>query len=295
MQSIELSRDYLDRLQDTAGVSAELWADLLEIANPAEIRALFEGKASQKISERALLNLSEYLELSPEKIVTGKVDFQTLAAHRNGNVTRVPEYYSIGASSRVRTSAHLFDCVESLFGWRARADLLRRHQITDAILREPDMRINIRFLSEVCDDIEKLGVGNQAFFQMGFRSLYRNFHSELGESFRATKSTTELFEKCFDELVHKYYDQNFQYRILMMENSICYVEAVSNPDICDQLGTSVLGNRLTCQNKLGVLSSLTGYKRLPFSRVREVRCIHHGDPSCVFEIDFSRADTVASA
>jgi hypothetical protein len=276
---VTLPRETLLRLRSSSVLSAEFWVPFLGKENgepqPAEI----------EVPEKDLLRLAAELSLDPTNIAQGKIDFRTLSAHQNGSVNRLPERYAKG-SSRIRTSAHLFDRIETLFGWRARTAILRRCQVTEAVLGDLDREVNLRFLTDTLDEIRKLGVTTTQFFKIGEQSLIRNYHSPLGELFRASRNTRDLYERCFLELIQKYYDKNTIYRILKLTAARAVIEARPSPDVCASLGEKTPGSHLVCLNKAGGFASLSGYRRLPFADVREVKCIHRGDPACRFEIDF---------
>lgn len=279
---VTLSHEMLNRLRASSVLSAEFWEPI--IGKESKV----EKKPKIEISERDLLRLAEELSLDPIDLVRGKVDFRAFAAHQQGNVARLPERYAKGLS-RVRTSAHLFDRIESLFGWRARTAILRRRQVTEAALGDLDREISIQFLTDVLEEIRQLGFEDAHFYRLGEQSLVRNYHSAVGEHFRSARNLREMYEKCFMELIQKYYDKNIHYRLVRLTATRAVIEASTNPEVSASLGEKNPGSRLTCLNKAGGFASLSGYRQLPFAKVRETKCVHRGDPACRFEIDFEAA------
>lgn len=276
--TLGIPRETLLRLRASSILSDEFWAPLLGA----------DASPIVQVAEKDVLRAAEELSLDPIDLVRGEIDYRALSAHQHGNIGRLPERYARGLS-RIRTSAHLFDRIESLFGWRARSAILRRRQVTEAALGDLEREISIRFLTDVLEEIRALGLTDAQFYRLGEQSLVRNYHSPLGNLFRATRNVRELYEKCFLELIQKYYDKNTNYRLASLTDRRAVIEARPNPEVSENLGDKLPGSRLVCLNKAGGFASLSGYRRLPFADVRETACIHRGDPICRFEIDFESA------
>jgi hypothetical protein len=276
--TVRIERDFLERLRESSKLPRDYWIPFL-------------GKEGEKsadpvvvVAERDLVRLAEELSLDANDVARKHVDFRALAAHQEGNLGRLPERYESGLS-RIRTSAHLFDRIESLFGWRARTSILRRRQVTEAVIRDLDRQINLRFLTDVLEEIRALNVTDAGVFKLGEQSLVRNYHSVVGEQYRAAKDLREMYERGATEIFNKYYDRNTTYRLVKITPTRVVLDAIPNPEACEALKETRPGSRLVCLNKAGAFASLSGYRRLPFAAVRETSCIHRGDAVCRFEID----------
>lgn len=278
--AIQLSGETVERLQATLRPDPAHWRQLLR-GSTARTDGTIE------LSETALLELSDFAELDPRAVLEGTVDFKALARHRAGDLGHIPEEFQAAARSRVRTSAHLLDFVEIGKGWRFRHKLLRRFQVTEAALSDPDRSISIRFLSRLCESLLSSGLTHEDLYQMGQYSVLTNSASEVGKKLKKLEGPKEVFEKVFTDLIGKYWDRNFDYRLLSLDSDQCVVEAAPSAEVADLLQQRLIGNSGTCASRGGTFSSLTGYLNLPLARVTETHCIHRGDPRCRYHIDFS--------
>jgi hypothetical protein len=263
------------------------WSELLCIC-PKD----YESRADHStilIRGQDLIGLAAHVELSPEALIEERVDFKALAAHSTGAVGYLPEKYSTAPRSKVRTSAHLLDCIEARLGWKVRSRLLRKFQVTESLIGDADARINIRFLTDLCAELSRLGISELDLREMGAHSLFRNYHTPLGQAFRALKGPQSLLERCFTEIIQESYDQNHLYTLQKLDQTECVVRVSCNPEVSDALRAVKLGSSHVCQAREGTFSSLSGYQNLPFAEVSERKCIHRGDSTCEYVIRFESA------
>lgn len=229
------------------------------------------------------------LRLSVDSVYAGNIDFRSLRLHFRGKRDYLPERYQCAAFSRRRTSVYLLDYIERFHGWRARDAILRRFQLTEELLSDPDGSINIRFLTDLCKYLRETGVPDHEFVRMGSYSVITNRNTPLGKLFASFRHPYVAYERLFSGLIGQYYDENFQYRLLRMNSSECLMEARQNQDVASALGLKALGSRQTCDARLGAMLSLPGYLSLPYSKARKLACQHEGDSTCRYFVDFSEA------
>lgn len=279
--------DTLERIRSTIQLSNEDWAELLQLT-PAGYQ-LLGLRDPCEIPDRVASDLCDYVGITPEALQSGIIDFKTLAKQVSGNVSFVPERYSEGAFSKRRTSGHLLDLIEIRYGWRERLRLLRTFQVTDAIFADPDGRINLRFLSDLCAYLRGKGFSRDALAEMGQHSVVTNYAGPLGRHFRRLRNVQKAYESCFTEVINRYYDENFVYELVRMDEHSCTVECRYRPEVLDATRSRAPGNEGTCSTRAGAFASIPGYLDLPYAKVTESSCIHRGDPLCRYEIDFDMA------
>lgn len=285
LQKVPLE-DTLERIRATLQFDSDEWQSVLGITQKEQIRM---SAKSQAPSAQAILQLAEHLNLNFESILRGEIDYGILAARRKGNDLILPEKYTVGAFSKLRTSSHLLGYLESFYGWRSRVRVLRHFQISEATLQTPDSNISIRFLTDLCDWLIKNQYPKELIFNMGKYSVVSNFHSPLGDQFRKCSSTKEMYENLFSDLAKRYYDRNHRYRLISLSESECVVEATNEPDVLEALKAKTLGSPQVCLVRSGGFSSIPGYLRLPHAEVQEIACQHRGDAACRFRITYGNS------
>lgn len=276
------SWDMLERIRTTLAFSDEEWQSMTRLPH-AELTRLRETHAD--LPSASLETLAEALDLDPERILAGQVDVKTLLAHRRGNICRIPTRYRKGAQSRIRTSVHLLDFVELHHGWRARQLILNRFQVTDSLFLSLDNQINILFLSDICGYLHECNISLERLQRMGMHSSIANYHSPLGDLFRQYNDPVEMWQAAVLDIGHKYYDRNFIYRIESLSRDELRLSAEPNPEVQDALRTHILGRVEVCASKAGLISAFTTYIGFSSAPIRETRCIHRGDASCLFVLD----------
>lgn len=278
----------LERLRDSLDLSVREWASMLEVTERA-YRSQLSGASRITLEQSVIESLADELEITPEAIMTGDIDFSVVAKRRVGLATALPERFAKSAYSKVRTSSHLLDYIEMHLGWRARSQVLRRFQLNDSIFADLDYEINVLFISELCERLHREGMPLESFYEMGKLSVISNLNGSLSTLFSKEPGPKSLYERCFNELISKYYDRNFDYRLASLGDDRCVVFAKPREQVLDELRLCALGNSATCAARAGTFASLTGYLGLPDAEVIESECIHRGGSHCRYDIDFHKA------
>ncbi|MEO5971482.1 MAG: hypothetical protein ABIQ95_16280 [Bdellovibrionia bacterium] len=276
-------QDTLERIQVTLNFSPEEFLSILEL-NQRDYDQVLSGERA--VSSSLISRLAEQLDLCPNNILSGKIDFKALSAHFSGNPTLLPERYAFAALSRRRTSIHLLNTIELNYGWRTRERIIRQLQVNESILSSPDAPISMRFPLDLFEIIQTLDRRKNVIFEMGRGYVSTNYYSKLGELYRGLSSPKKLYERTFPYLASIYYETNTIYRLMKLSDSHCVIEATPNPQLIEAFKTKFIGSLGACQQKLGAFASLPLYHSLPLAKIHETACIHKGDPSCLFHVDF---------
>jgi hypothetical protein len=283
-----VSRETLERLREATFLSDEEWSDCLQLS-PGRYQRLIEQKEIA-LSDQILEDFSELIDLTPEAIISGKIDFKVVAKRQEGHAAYLPERYSVAAHSKVRTSSYLLDYVEIFFGWRIRNRILRQFQLNESVFANLDRPISVNLPTDLCAHLKDFGLKLPSFYEIGKYSVVSNANSAVGEVFRKIKTPKAAYEKCFNEIVGQYYDQNFIYSLEKTKGSTCVVSVRPNPKVLEELGVSILGNSGTCASRGGTFASIMGYLSASDADVTESTCIHRGDSHCTYIIDFEKAE-----
>jgi DNA-binding Xre family transcriptional regulator len=282
-----ISSETLESLRASVNSSVSEWSAMLEIPTKAFARTMSAPLVS--VSEKTLDRLANALEVTPEDILNGSVDFKLLAQRAAGHATALPEKYSRARYSKVRTSAYLLDYIEIRYGWQVRNRILQHFQINESIIADPDMQISIRFLADLCDYLTIHGFALSGFHEIGKFSSTSNSSGTLASLFRQEVSPMKAYERCFAELIDKYYDQNNVYTLRSLYSQSCSVEAQPHPRLLDDSDGHFFSNESICVAKGGGFASIMDYLSLPDAKVVEAECVNRGDQRCRYEIDFELA------
>src|SRR6185437_10550549 len=160
-----------------------------------------------------------------------------------------------------------------------------------AVFANPDEYISIQFLTDLADHVVELGADTKMLFDMGAESVRVNRNVGFSKNLLDAMNIKEACAFQADYLMG-YFDKNYLYRCGKLTDSVCTVEGRQNPDVLDALKVQHHGSQNVCAVKAGVAGSFPEFFALPTAAVRETKCIHRGDPLCVYEVDFSAAARV---
>jgi hypothetical protein len=290
---MKVSTVTLECLRLATQLSSEEWASCLRISTNNYQQQL--GQPEILINDRSLENLAEMIDLTPENIVSGNIDFKTVAKRHAGYSTYLPEKYSRFAYSKIRTSSYLLDYVEMVYGWKTRRSILRHFQLNESIFSDLDKQISVQFISDLCLHLTQKGLVLPEFYSIGKYSTISNRNSAVGSLFRELGRPRVAYEKCFTEFIGKYYDQNFVYTLMSLKGTTCVLEARPHQRVLDELHVSTIGNAATCASRGGTFASIMGYLGAADADVIESSCIHKGDAHCIYVIDFEKAERILSS
>lgn len=275
--------DTLQRLQTALSFNEEKFSSLLNLRLD-EYRQLHSTHTPPSL--QAIERLADQIDLCPEAILSGNINYAILSSRFSGCPTILPEKYTFASYSKRRTSIHLLDSIETRFGWKMRSDILKELQVNEAIFLDPDGFISIQFLVDLCSAIQSRLPQKDILFEMGKTSVNSNYHSKLGEIYLRLAGPKQIYENTFPELAKLYYDLNTHYKILKLSDTHCTLKTTPNPLLLELLKSKTIGSLGTCEQKRGVIACYPAYQHLPHAKVIETQCMHRGDLHCIFDIDF---------
>lgn len=273
----------LYRVKQTLDFSDLEFADRLRLTQNQYLQAKNKTAPSMYNIEA----LTEELGIDFEILIKGKIDYRALLARWNGNKQYIPEYYQLGAFSKKRTSMNILGYLETIHGWALKDRVLRHFQMHESAFLNPEDTISVNFVSDLTAHLAKWGFQDQDLVNMGRFSVIMNKGS-IGKDLVDCRRPEDIFEKIIFELSSRF-DKNSIYDFKSFRKHTCIISATPNKDLYDILKIKTLGNVHTCASRKGVISSFPGYLDLQDANVKEVSCIHKGDQSCDYLIDFSAA------
>jgi predicted hydrocarbon binding protein/predicted transcriptional regulator len=275
----------LEKLRITVGYSHADWADALGLSKPQYASSYLSQKS---VHLNNIQNLEPVINASVETIVSGQIDWNAVEAHKSGNHSYLPERYMTAAFSRKRTAVTMLNFSDRILGPHFTATLLRNLQIHRSALANPDEFVNVQLGNDILTYIKSYNVGAGFIVGIGKNSTRTNRSSLLGKELSKEKSITRIYERMITELIHLY-EKNCSYRLLSLDDNSCVIESKDNPDVAEALKVHHIGSAEICLYKQGILTAMPEYIECPSAVVQETHCVHHGDSSCRFAVDFSKS------
>lgn len=236
---------------------------------------------------RSLISLCDEMNLGFEQVVTGAIDWVALEKQFLGDAEALPEKYSYQPRSRMNTVQNLFSFVEEKSGTYFKDMLLKRFQLTNSALADPNRWINISLHIDITNDLLNCGLSENILQEIGKNAAKFNRNSAMGESLAKVKTVSDVYVQFLEELVNRHVEKNYSWRILKLTEDRCWVEGKPLDDLYDIYDKKYVNNYHGCLVRQGFLESLPLYKGHSCCHVTKHSCIAKGDESCVFEVDLS--------
>lgn len=272
--------DTLERLRVTARLSQTEWCDLLGVFWQDYQKLKF---GEYQIDDKAIDGLASYFQIPASSIIEGQIDFSALALKRERPQDTLPEKYQKAAFSRRRSVVTSVDFLESRFGWRLRADALNKLELPESVVQNPYGAISVQCIVDLCTYLKRRGFTTNDFFAMGVYSYEACKDTLLGRVFSELRNPTEIYEVFITEAM-KLFESNCRYTIHRLSPGYVFIEVTSDRDVAAKLKVRHIGSKELCEFKAGLAASIPLFHGLPAAKVREVKCVHRGDSTCLFEI-----------
>jgi len=280
-------RETVERLRASAALdsraSRHVWLDVLGMTHK-QYQDFLQGQ--RELPEKSIESLAAFLQISPEEIRAGSVDYRSVAIRWENGGNTLPERYSVAAFARRRTAIASFDYIEKQMGWRTRHEVVRRLGVNEAVFSDLMAPINLRIMTDTIDCLHsRHGLMASDFFRMGAHSAAVNRGTLVGDILSATSSPAEAYQIFLTELIG-FFEQNTKYTIVRLTNERCTVDVLSYPYVAEALSCKHLGNWGICALKGGILSTIPIYAGWSAAKVTEHLCVHRGDSVCRYEVVF---------
>lgn len=241
-----------------------------------------------------LFNLSDRLNLGFDLIVTGKIDFQALAHHFRGDSNFLPEKYKVCALGKRRTSLVMLNFIENHLGWKTRHEILKCFQTNESIFANVDAPISFSFATDLSQHLLNFRMGKNIVARIGIHSFLKTSPEQVKFELHDCKHVGEIYERMCEEIVAKYFEKNFIYKMIAKNESSCSIIAIPNPELVEALKNQKPGNPATSLVRQGIASAYPGLLGLPMAIVREKESIYDGSSVIRYEINYDFAQTVLS-
>lgn len=267
-------------LQEAAQLSAAELARLMGL----EERALLElQRFSKDIPLDSAANLSKTFNVDLALLWSSDIDERAAASYFHRRSVELPERYSVGRFSKVRSVLNLLEGVRKQRGPDYVERLLRYSQIPSTFFDDPDKTINVRFITDFTELLAQRGWTPEQLFSLGQLSYQTHKDSAFGRSMAAHRNWRSVYEALVVDHSAAF-DRNYDYRLERWEEGRIIIDALPREEVCEALQTDTFDTETTCFTRMGVMSTASCYAKLPASHVTKLRSVHGGDDRNRYEI-----------
>lgn len=278
----------VEHLQAVTRHSDDDWLDILQVS----WKDYYTFRAGQKcISFSSIERLANHFKMPTASVLTGRVDFEQIALAYSPKETALNERYSVGAHGRMRSTITSIEFLEKTFGWRLKQDILRRFELSEALLQDPFHAVSILLITDICDYLHRRQFTDQDLLLMGTYSFEGNKNTLVGRAYSEMPTYQDAFH-AFATTLMPIFERNCTYHFEMVEENTGVVNSISNPDVASELNVKHLGSTHLCHVKNGIWASLVCYFGLTLPKVTHTKCEHRGDEMCQSVFDFSECRPV---
>ncbi len=285
-QKLPNTWDTIHRIGQTLGLSVDILRDMLQITAKEMEKAHL---ARKDLEAEKIFALAERLNIGFNCIVTGKIDYQALTQHYQGNNEFLPDRYHQMAFSRRRNTLHALNYVEEVYGWQERLLILRNFQMNEAVFANPDAPISLHFNMDLFEYLNRFKFGDEDMTRLTVHSFMSLDWTAVQNELADCSYAWEIYDRMCGSLLEKYVEKNYDYRILKMDETSCTVEAKPKDSLCDLLGSKTVGNHAVDLVRCGNGSAFPLLLGLPAATSK----LHAGVGGKVkYEFDFTDAHSV---
>ncbi len=267
-------------LQEASRLSEAELARLMGL----EERAFQElQRFSKDIPLDSAANLSKTFNVDLGSLWASTLDEQAAASYFHKRPGELPERYSVGKFSKVRSVINLLVGVRQQRGQEYVEHLLRHSQIPTTFFDDPDKVINVLFITDFTELLAQRGWSQEQLFSLGQLSYQTHRDSAFGKKMATHKNWKSVYEALVVEHSSAF-DRNYDYRLERCEDSRIIIDAIPREEVCEALQADTFDTETTCYTRMGVMSTAACYAKLPASQVTKLRSVHGGDDRNRYEI-----------
>ncbi|MCB9090920.1 MAG: hypothetical protein H6621_12265 [Halobacteriovoraceae bacterium] len=274
--------DNINKLQWATNLRDNEFAEVCELKKESFI------KCKENLDDLPLdvvINISEKFNVTIESLCFKNVDSTVAADYYLGKCELLPQKYSWAKHSRHRTIINLLDYIEKSIGWHNKIMLLRYFQIHEGYFSDPDGKINLYFIHDLCKYFDKKEFPKSFFFGMGANSFQSNAENDLGKTLASFRTPQEVYMAVAEEF-SKRFDENYTYEIENIHGNEIYFREHLKKEVNEELQNfQGKGTTSVAYTKAGVLSTFPCYIGAEPANVHITHCEHSGDKMTRYRIE----------
>ncbi len=193
----------------------------------------------------------------------------------------IPHEYREPATVSVGLIQDIIEWVE-MMNPAITADVLESLQLDERFLSLPTwVRVNTFLQVNLLDVLSaRYGWHTDMLCGLGARTYFKYRNTAVGDEISKGRTTKECVEIAFGSVIENF-DTNHDYSIRRVDDRSCVLRATVREQAKSLMKRKVIGSKLACWARIcrcTVVPRFGGHR--PYSRVRELKCIHDGDAFC---------------
>jgi hypothetical protein len=248
------------------------------------------------LSMTCVFEFSEKLNLHFEDLLSTEFKLNSKITQNNREMI-LAERYSVATYSKLRPIINIINYLEIYRGARAKINLLRKFQLSEEFISNPESEVNILLISDIVIFLEKIYHFKPIdFFLMGQRTPFLSKNNQINDQLKKIGNINDTYVYFMEECSKKF-DVNYEYKVLKIENNQILVEAAPKKLVLEELkiDSTNFGNEQVCFTRMGVISSVTWAKYRKFTPIKKVSSIYSGDSSNKFVLDTTEIKKLSSS
>ncbi|MGE4233472.1 MAG: hypothetical protein AB7F43_09105 [Bacteriovoracia bacterium] len=274
----------IEKIQRTLGLASSDFSDLL-IMSPEDYLLCRKGQKDFTIQNLAAL--AQNLDINPELLFSGGLDFQTLAKSYFGKMPSMPERYCDPSHflSRTRAIQTILSYTDLYCSKDYSLRILGKLQLKPIHFQVPEVFISPYVGADLLKTLSHDGFGETHIQAMGLMTSSLIRRTAFGQALAKLETPRKLYEYLFDEMVENF-DHTFEYKLLYSSDSEIRVESRPRESSCSIFATHIVGNKEMCFFKQGVAASFLKLAGSDLMEIFESECLYEdkGANRCVYHI-----------
>lgn len=218
--------------------------------------------------------------------------FKLIFNKNNATSNSLNQRYTSGAYSKTRPITNILNYVEVNFGERAKINLLRKFQLNEDFISNPNSSVNIHLISDIALYLKDLyNFSNLDFFKMGQRTPYVASNQVITDKLSQYRKIKDMYVHFVEEM-SPMFDYNYDYKIKSLNAVEMIIDSIPRSEVLDELEIrqSDFGNNQVCLTRMGVISSVpvARFGKDSFSRVTKVKSLYEGECTNTYRVVFNR-------
>lgn len=271
----------LETIKDSLLLDDEKFSQYLGLSYKTYKKAL-ESKVYLPLS--CVFELAERLNFHLEDLID--INFKLKTSLQNTNLL---ERYSHATYSHTKSIINLINYLENCRGIRAKINLLRKFQLSEEFITNPQNKANIFLISDIVEYLKNTyRFSNEEFMAMGQRTPHASDNSFLKSKLLGHTSVQNMYAQFFDDCTH-IFDQNCTYRLDSMNENYAIVASIPKKEVLEELGIklSEFGTDAMAITRCGVISSMTWFQYGRNIPLRRISSTYDGDKYDRYLLDFA--------
>lgn len=198
------------------------------------------------------------------------------------------EKYRKAQYSKIRPILNILDFLRIKRGDRAVVNLMRKFQLREEFLKNPDNQANIFLITDVVSYLkDTFAFSDYEFYQMGLRTPFVDYSGAIVSEISKAPTMKEAYTYFVEELSKKF-DLNFKYSISKLSDSEMIIDSTPNLDVLRELNVSnsQFGSEAVCLTRMGVISSISMINHKNPAKVEKIQSIYNGGSFNRYRVEF---------